>query len=389
MYQTKKQIKKKKRIKKIIFFFSIFLIIWISFGLYLTLNQKKYDNNLEKLGYSKTEINIIESILTTKQRKKLYNYKYIDNLTDILLNKEFKNDKLTNYIDYNNKYKNIDINDLLYIINNNYNDLEYNEFNKEIIHNENFDYYKHNRYEKYYNKYKLNIEDTIKGVNKDFDIYDIKYDEKYLEYLDKDYFILSNLKRYYEYKKKNKKKSIDEVITIVNCNLDNNTIKNADIDKGILILVNKHYTLDKDYVPNNLVNIDKIYGNGMLNEEAYNSFIKMYEDAKKDNVKLNIIRGYTSYNEQNKLYNKNKKYYFKPGTSEFQTGLIVELSYNEWLDKNAHEYGFILRYPEDKKDITGIYNKNYYRYVSKDISKFIYKHNITYEEYYAYFIEDK
>ena len=154
MYQTKKQIRKKERIRKIIFFFSIFLIIWISFGLYLTLNQKKYDSNLEKLGYSKTEINIIESILSTKQRKKLYNYKYIDNLDDILLNKEFKNDKLTNYIEYKNKYDNIDINDLLYIINNNYNDLEYNDFNKEIMYKKNFDYYKHNRYEKYYNKYR-------------------------------------------------------------------------------------------------------------------------------------------------------------------------------------------------------------------------------------------
>ena len=127
----------------------------------------------------------------------------------------------------------------------------------------------------------------------------------------------------------------------------------------------------------------------MLEEETYINFKKMYEDAKKDGIKLKIIRGYTSYSEQSILYNKNKAYYRKPGYSEFQTGLMIELSYNEWLEKNAHEYGFILRYPESKKNITGIYNKNYYRYVGNDISKFIYKHNITYEEYYAYFIEDK
>lgn len=389
MYKTHRELVKEKRKKRIIFFFSITITIWICIGLYLTINHKKYDTKLKKIGYSTNEINVIQNILTNKQTKTLYKYEYIDILLDILLNNNYKNDKLDNYIKYYNKNKKVNIDDLIYIINNNYDDIPYNSFSKKIIYKKDFIYENYERYEKYYKKYNLSIDDTMNAVNKDFDKYDIEYNTKYLEYFSKDYFIVSNLKRYISYKDKNKNKSIDSIIEEVNCNLDIKDIKDADTNKGILILVNNYYKLNKDYSPTNLVKIDNNIGKGMLEEETYINFKKMYEDAKKDGIKLKIIRGYTSYSEQSILYNKNKAYYRKPGYSEFQTGLMIELSYNEWLEKNAHEYGFILRYPESKKNITGIYNKNYYRYVGNDISKFIYKHNITYEEYYAYFIEDK
>ena len=62
----------------------------------------------------------------------------------------------------------------------------------------------------------------------------------------------------------------------------------------------------------------------------------------------------------------------------------------KWLQKNAYKYGFILRYPKDKTDITGYdYESWHYRYVGKEIAEKIHKENITYDEYYAYYIEEK
>jgi D-alanyl-D-alanine carboxypeptidase len=115
----------------------------------------------------------------------------------------------------------------------------------------------------------------------------------------------------------------------------------------------------------------------------------MYEDATLDNVYLYINKAYTKYKDQNKLYRKNRSYYEKAGFSEAQTGLTIEISYNKWLDENAYKYGFILRYPKDKEYLTGYYRDNYYRYVGIDVATFIHNNNISYEEYYAYFIEQK
>ena len=62
----------------------------------------------------------------------------------------------------------------------------------------------------------------------------------------------------------------------------------------------------------------------------------------------------------------------------------------QFVKAHAHEYGFILRFPKDKEDETGyVYESWHYRYVGKDIAKYIYEHNISYEEYYATMIKDK
>jgi len=96
-------------------------------------------------------------------------------------------------------------------------------------------------------------------------------------------------------------------------------------------------------------------------------------------------------------------YSARPGFSEHQTGLTVDvdnakLSYTDfdktnefkWMMENAHRFGFILRYPKDKEDITGYsYESWHYRYVGVDIATYIYEHNITLDEYYVRFIENK
>ena len=80
-----------------------------------------------------------------------------------------------------------------------------------------------------------------------------------------------------------------------------------------------------------------------------------------------------------------------PGTSEHQIGMAVDINPDydksgrevyEWLANNAHEYGFIRRYPEDKVKITGIMNEPWhYRYVGETAAKEIYEQGICLEEY--------
>ena len=61
-----------------------------------------------------------------------------------------------------------------------------------------------------------------------------------------------------------------------------------------------------------------------------------------------------------------------------------------WLSRNAHKYGFILRYPKDKENITGFkFEPWHYRYVGIEVATYIKKHNLTFEEYYAYFVENR
>ena len=135
----------------------------------------------------------------------------------------------------------------------------------------------------------------------------------------------------------------------------------------------------------------------------------MYYDAKKEGYNIRIMSSYRSYNYQEKLYNnyKNKegkeeadKYSARPGFSEHQTGLCVDIddknlnyedfyksSSYEWMINNSYKYGFILRYPKDKENITGyIYESWHYRYVGIDIAKYIHDNNITFDEYYSKYI---
>ena len=144
----------------------------------------------------------------------------------------------------------------------------------------------------------------------------------------------------------------------------------------------------------------------MLVKDAKNAFEEMASDAEKENLNIIVLSSYRSYSYQVNLYNKYKKkdgikeadlYSGRPGHSEHQTGLAIdvydgELDYTnfektlefEWMMKNAHKYGFILRFPKNKEKETGyIYESWHYRYVGKHLANILYKNNYTLEEYYA------
>lgn len=227
----------------------------------------------------------------------------------------------------------------------------------------------------------------------------------------------NNINRYIKYQKKNQNLNIKDIITRVNIGLDKKpytNTKESPYKNKIYILTNKYTYLNKKYIPENLEYLDTSYSRTgmMLVKKAKDKLELMINDAKKQGITIRVISSYRSYSYQENLYNTyvekdGKKladtYSARPGFSEHQTGLCIDvddnkLDYNnfhnsksyEWMQNNAHLYGFIERYPKGKEHITlYTYESWHYRYVGKKIAKYIKKHNITFDEYYVKFIENK
>lgn len=219
---------------------------------------------------------------------------------------------------------------------------------------------------------------------------------------------------YQEYQKRTNLPLKDAIIR-TNIGLNNpfyTNTKESKLKNSLYILVNKYNYLTKDYIPNNLTET-KEYSKSILkmNSKAYDAFKEMAKEIEKEDMHIRIVSAYRSYDYQNNLYNNYLKYDTKEkvdtysaraGYSEHQTGLAVDIdntlvNYNRfhitqeftWMQKNAYKYGFILRYPLGKENITGYkYEPWHYRYVGKDIAKYIHDNDITYEEYYYEFIDN-
>ena len=230
------------------------------------------------------------------------------------------------------------------------------------------------------------------------------------------YYKKENKKRYIAYEKENPTLTLEQIITYVNIGLDNpyyTNTKPADNLNTNLLLVNKYNYLTEDYVPSNLENISTTYArSGMqLVKEAKEAFETLSENAKKEGMNVIAMSSYRSYDYQVNLYNNYvaqdgkeaaDKYSARPGYSEHQTGLAVDVynldlpytSFEEteeftWMQENAYKYGFILRFPKDKVDITGYqYESWHYRYVGKKVAKEIKDNNLTLEEYIAKKVEN-
>ncbi|MEW4309277.1 cell wall-binding repeat-containing protein [Rossellomorea marisflavi] len=179
------------------------------------------------------------------------------------------------------------------------------------------------------------------------------------------------------------------------------------------LLVNKKVAVGKDYKAAKLVEPKVKFAfsyndpKRLMDSRAVPNFEALMKAAWKDNVKLYAQSGYRSYDRQAELYNYYKRTYgekyasrisAKPGTSEHQTGLAMDVTSpsvgydlvekfantkeGKWVAKNAHKYGFIIRYPKGKENETGYaYEPWHLRYVGKDAAKEIYSKNITFEKY--------
>lgn len=181
--------------------------------------------------------------------------------------------------------------------------------------------------------------------------------------------------------------------------------------QDILALVKPGFYLPSTYEASDLVKpnlpIAPDCENFQLRKEAANALVDMYNAGKKEGYSLVLNSGYRSYQKQVETYDSFEKkwggIYAKehvaiPGASEHQTGLGVDLTSEsvvkgerlvfgdtaeyQWVLKNAHKFGFILRFSEGESAITGIVHEPWhFRYVGKEAAKKIYDNNWTLEEY--------
>lgn len=224
------------------------------------------------------------------------------------------------------------------------------------------------------------------------------------------YFIADNFDRYLAYHKADTTiSSIDVIIALVNIGADRDRRTSAvpcDTTKGQLMLVNGRHYLDESYKPDSLAMFSKTYcyEEQKAQHVTVEAFLKMQEACKEQtDAQLMVNSAYRSYQDQKGTYHRSKKgYAATPGHSEHQTGLALDVTSREhpmrwpfdtskegiWMREHCHEYGFILRYPKKQSQIFGFaYEPWHLRYVGKEVAKRIHDEDITFDEYYAFYLD--
>ena len=193
-----------------------------------------------------------------------------------------------------------------------------------------------------------------------------------------------------------------------------------------LILVNKWNLLSESYKPSPILDgagdIPSTKKEMLLQENALRAAIKLFDGINSEGITgLRAVSGYRPFSYQSQLYNAKVNYFANdfdletakekaseivavPGTSEHQTGLVIDFSCLEllktsdplveefknspegkWLYENAWKYGFTLRYLPEKKDITGIISEPWhFRYVGIPHAEYMNNNNLSLEEYIEY-----
>lgn len=355
------------------------LILIITIGLIYLINKDNINTYYlsKKTGYKENTINVMKD---NDLDINILNKKYSETLENIINTEYFNPKYLSDYINiayHDNDTFLKDINSLLTLgysyteINNIYNKLSTDSIN--IIINNTY----------------------IKDLNTIINL---------------SYFKEDNLDRYLKYLNTSTK-DLETSITYVNIGLDNDyytNVINIDNQDDLAVLVNKYHKLSNNYVPSDLEKINSKYQwlgrSNELRKDAREAFEKMCEAATKDNIYIYAGSGYRSYQTQLYLYNTYVKrdgfkaaetYSARASYSEHQTGLAMDIAnksgfiskndkeYN-WLVKNSYKYGFILRYPEGKENITGyMYEEWHYRYLGTTLAKEVYDSGLTYDEYLA------
>lgn len=240
-----------------------------------------------------------------------------------------------------------------------------------------------------------------------------KYNKNLSKFLKEKYFIYNNLEKYLDYANENASLETTKIVSIINTQANNEwykDIKETDISKNELMLVNKFNKLKEDYVPEDLITVSGTYGYSgkKVSKSIYNQLTSMLDSAKTDGFTMLVEQGYRSYEDQADAYKSIEdangqsvadKQAARAGHSEYQTGLSISLNVYKveegleasegatWLQNNSYKYGFIIRYPENTSDITGFKEEKWrLRYVGTEAAKKIYEDNITFDEYYAYYI---
>lgn len=182
-------------------------------------------------------------------------------------------------------------------------------------------------------------------------------------------------------------------------------------NNGLLTLVNMSNKIPSDWT----VDLVELRNNQAIDRRAYEGLQSMMDDARAEGLDPLICSSYRSQEKQEQLYTNKRNFYLDqgysndeatslaaiwvayPGTSEHQLGLTVDIcsvsnqnlddsqedtATQQWLMANCYKYGFILRYPSDKSEITGIsYEPWHYRYVGVDAATEIHEKGLCLEEY--------
>jgi len=190
----------------------------------------------------------------------------------------------------------------------------------------------------------------------------------------------------------------------------NPTVTN-DVRDWKLVLVNPWNKMEEGYVPG----LTQLINGYAIDSRCYSDLQEMINACKADGLSPYICSAYRTHQQQIQLYNNKVNYFLGrgysmadaraeagtvvavPGTSEHQLGLALDIvdsnnhsltsaqentAVQKWLMNNSWKYGFILRYPSGKSDITGIiYEPWHYRYVGSEAAQYIYENGICLEEY--------
>lgn len=202
--------------------------------------------------------------------------------------------------------------------------------------------------------------------------------------------------------------SPEDVVTRVNIGLDGTfygDVSQAEEPESLSVLVNKYHPLPDGYVPR-LHSLPARYApsGGSLAPAAAAAFMRMADAAREDGITLYSVSAYRSYSYQDSLYRRYTAqdgveadtYSARPGFSEHQTGLALDINTASrsahfettatyrWLIENCWRYGFILRYPEGREDITGFcFEPWHYRFVGRTLALQVRESGLTYDEFLA------
>lgn len=182
---------------------------------------------------------------------------------------------------------------------------------------------------------------------------------------------------------------------------------------SLLVLVNQNYRLDEFYAPTDFVPVEvpvtpySQVNTNYLRRDAADATELLFSKAQEAGYELTLRTGYISYSVQKSLYNQDvyemgleyaDKFNSRPGHSEHQTGLAIDITTpsinnelslefadteeGKWVLAHAHEYGFIIRYPENRESEVGYFYEPYHlRYVGVEVATEIFENNWTLEDY--------
>lgn len=345
--------------------FGVVVIAILATGFYLlaTSTQRK----LGGLGYSAAEIDVITARLEREELQPIFETEYLPELVQMLEEREapadFRVEKLADYVQAQQKYG----------------------FAPDL---------------------------TVRLVNHpDYDA-ETEYTELKVDILYSEYYLPRNRERYFNLVETEPNSDTKAIVARVNANRDRDyytETEAAKLENGNLLLVNKYYYLDHDFEVE-LVEQDASYGSPgeRMETETYAAFEKMFQAALAEGYQLYVTSGYRGYEEQEEVFagyvaeggeEHALQYAAKPGHSEHQTGRAIDVftpgettrsfaasPVAGWLAEHAYEYGFVLRYPEGKEDLTGYsYEPWHYRYAGCEAAAEIQRRGLTLEEYVAVF----